>query len=315
MSEIIPIIYAVQQAAHLCRRVQQTFITVSEKQDREPVTIADYGSQALIGRAIRHAFPVDAVLAEENGDQFSALVAPEQRRKITALLADILNETITETDVVNWLNHGHHREAARTWIIDPIDGTLGFLASRRYTIAVGLRSGDKITGGIMACPGYGEGGRLFFTEDGKQAFVQPLWGGSPRPVSVSPRRRAEALRVAESWESAHADHSALATIYAAAGFADLSIERVDGQDKYALVAAGDADFYVRLSPKKDYQHKSWDHAAGYAIVTAAGGKVTDFNGVALDFSQGELLPHTGMVVSNGFIHDDILRGVQVTLNP
>ena len=56
-------------------------------------------------------------------------------------------------------------------------------------------------------------------------------------------------------------------------------------------------------------HKVWDHAAGVALVQAAGGVVTGLRGEALDFSQGETLPNAGMVISNGRLHERVVAAV------
>ncbi|NOG52482.1 MAG: hypothetical protein HND48_25830 [Chloroflexi bacterium] len=72
-----PIKTAARQAAALCSTVQKRHFVTSQKADNDgPVTIADYGAQALIANAIKLHFPGDAVLAEESGEQFVGLVPP-----------------------------------------------------------------------------------------------------------------------------------------------------------------------------------------------------------------------------------------------
>ena len=51
--------------------------------------------------------------------------------------------------------------------------------------------------------------------------------------------------------------------------------------KFARVAEGRVDIYPRLGPTSE-----WDVAAGHAVVTAAGGKVTDSRGADLVFGLG-----------------------------
>jgi len=51
--------------------------------------------------------------------------------------------------------------------------------------------------------------------------------------------------------------------------------------KFGRVAEGSVDIYPRLSPTSE-----WDVAAGHAVVTAAGGKITDSKGAALHFGLG-----------------------------
>ena len=61
--------------------------------------------------------------------------------------------------------------------------------------------------------------------------------------------------------------------------------RLDGQTKYAVLARGEAQVFTRL-PRAGYMENIWDHAAGALLMEEAGGRVSDLNGDALDFSQG-----------------------------
>lgn len=313
MIDLIPILRAVQQAAALCSTVQHKHLAHSDKGSNDPVTIADYGSQALICRAVARLFPEDAVLAEEHGSQFIELVPEIQRQQIVDLLGETLGEMVTQDDVVRWLDHGQGRQAARTWVIDPVDGTKGFVAGRHYCIAVGVLEAGKPVAAVMGTPGY-EQGALFYTQFGR-AFMQPMDGGTATPIRVSERTDPAALRVVESVEEAHASHDRMARVRDLAGLNAAGVERIDSQEKYALVACGYADLYLRL-PRADKpsRHKSWDHAAGTAVVQAAGGMVTDVDGTLLDFSQGEILPNRGMIVSSPRIHEQVLRAVQTVMN-
>ena len=86
--------------------------------------------------------------------------------------------------------------------------------------------------------------------------------------------------------------------------------RMDSQAKYAVVARGEADIYLRLPTRADYREKIWDHAAGALIVTEAGGVVTDSAGRPLEFRQGrELAANRGVVVSNGRLHAQIIEAI------
>jgi 3'(2'), 5'-bisphosphate nucleotidase len=87
--------------------------------------------------------------------------------------------------------------------------------------------------------------------------------------------------------------------------------RIDSQAKYAIVAKGNAEIYLRLPrPGTDYTERIWDHAAGALAVTAAGGTVTDMYGRPLDFTHGPLLKeNTGVVATNGPVHDDVVAAL------
>ena len=86
--------------------------------------------------------------------------------------------------------------------------------------------------------------------------------------------------------------------------------RMDSQVKYALLASGVGEIYLRLlSPDRmDYREKIWDQAAGSIIVEEAGGIVTDLDGKFLDFSRGRTLKdNRGVCATNGLIHDQVLE--------
>ncbi|MBC6937517.1 MAG: 3'(2'),5'-bisphosphate nucleotidase, partial [Chloroflexi bacterium] len=107
MIDFQPIFQAVRQAAELCRAVQEMHLAGGEKGGHEPVTVADYGAQALLCRAISLHFPDDAVLAEEQGGQFVELVSDGEKAQVIRLLSETLGQRVTEADIVRWLDHGY----------------------------------------------------------------------------------------------------------------------------------------------------------------------------------------------------------------
>jgi 3'(2'), 5'-bisphosphate nucleotidase len=318
--ELQPILDAVRTAAILTRRVQRAHFASSHKAGREPVTIADYGSQAIICRMLAQAYPDDAVLAEECGEQFMALVSDADRAQVVTLVGDALGESVSEAQVVAWLDHGRGRDGARAWLVDPIDGTLGFIALRRYSIAVGVVEGGLPIAGVLGSPGYpsADGYGLLFHGQGSAAYAEPLNpAGRSRParIAVAARCKPAQMRVVESVEGANADLEAAGRVYQAVGIRPANVHGVDSQDKYAMVACGDADLYMRLPVSDEYTHRAWDHAAGTALVQAAGGVVTDLDGSPLDFSHGAALPNNrGMIISSGPAHDQIVEAVQALWN-
>ena len=360
---------AVRDAARLCQLVQDRYLSASTKtagDHAEPVTIADYGSQAIICRALQQRYPDDAVIAEESGGQFTQLVSGEKRAQVLQLLADVLGEAVSEAQLLAWLDFGAGKRSRRTWVIDPIDGTKGFLARRHYAIACGLLVDGRVAEGIVAAPGYnarppsvpptsqgedrppsvpptsqgedrppsvppkGQGedrppsvpptsqgedglGALFYTEGG-MAYRAPLTGGAGRRVTVSARRDVAEFVAVQSYERAHASKSRMGRTRELAGLGNARIIELDSMEKYALVACGVADLYMRLPrPGSDYAHKVWDHAAGVALVQAAGGLATGLDGEELDFSRGETLPNAGMIISNGQQHGRVVAAVRRVL--
>lgn len=313
MIDFQPLFHAVRQAAVLCRRVQEYYLISSDKGGHEPVTIADYGAQAILSRAISQNFPDDAIMAEEQGGQFMELVSEDLRKEVIRLIGEILGTPVTQVEVVKWLDYGQNREAANTWVIDPIDGTKGYISLRNYAIAVGLMHDRKPIGGIIGAPSYPGGAQLFHAQSGV-AYMQPLTGGAVKRIHASTRTEASTLRALESVEKSHANHDRMQHVREVAGLGEAELIHIDSMEKYARIAAGDAELYLRL-PRigSTRPFMIWDHCAGTAIVEAAGGKVTDIDGSPLDYSSGKTLNNQGIIVSNGAIHDRIIAAIQQVL--
>jgi len=117
----------------------------------------------------------------------------------------------------------------------------------------------------------------------------------------------------ESVEAAHSNHSQQGRIALALGVTRPSV-RLDSQAKYATVARGAADIYLRLPVRADYEDKIWDHAAGDLIVREAGGSVTDVYGKRLNFGVGRTLKENkGFIVTSTKVHAQVLEAVQRVL--
>jgi 3'(2'), 5'-bisphosphate nucleotidase len=91
---------------------------------------------------------------------------------------------------------------------------------------------------------------------------------------------------------------------------------MDSQAKHAVIAAGGADLLIRVPATTTFRDKIWDQAAGSLIIQEAGGRVSDLNGIPLDFGAGRLLTgNEGVVASNGLLHDAVLDTIRnATLN-
>jgi 3'(2'), 5'-bisphosphate nucleotidase len=87
--------------------------------------------------------------------------------------------------------------------------------------------------------------------------------------------------------------------------------RLDSQCKYAVVARGQADAYLRLPTRKGYVERIWDHAAGCCIACESGAFVTDIFGNILDFSHGRgLEKNKGIVCAPPRVHGLMIRAIQ-----
>lgn len=311
-----------RMAASVCQSIQAELVTPSQKDGREPVTVADYASQALIGHALAANFPDDAVLSEERSEEFMLLLTDHQRALVQQFITDALGGYIFEEQVCAWLDFGKQKQAERTWVVDPMDGTKGFLRHQHYCVAIGLLIDDQPVMGVLASPAFygddvpgGDGpddpGALTYARWGAGAYTESLAGEPPQPVQVSRVIDPRAATLLTSYESAHLDSGLVTGVEQRLGRGpDAPRRRLDCQDKYAMIALGHGDVYIRATPDPAYREKPWDHAAGYAIVTEAGGRVTDLRGQPLDWSAGtRLVNNQGVLVSNRFLHDTILEAI------
>jgi 3'(2'), 5'-bisphosphate nucleotidase len=223
-----------------------------------------------------------------------------------------------DESVCRWIDHGGASTSSeRYWTLDPIDGTKGFLRNEQYAVALALVVGGRVAVAALACPnlplgpGHGDAvGAVFVAVRGQGSFVSPIDGdGRETPIRVSSQDDPAALRFCESVESRHSAHGESAAVATRLGIKAAPL-RLDSQAKYAVVARGEAEVYLRLPTSADYREKIWDHAAGALIVEEAGGTVTDVNGRPLEFTHGrELAVNRGVIVSNGRLHARVLAAL------
>lgn len=311
---------AVAEAAKLCRLVQSGIVVSAQKEDRSPVTVADYASQAIVCRRLHEAFPNDPVIGEEDSGDLregkhqglgDAVLSQVRSAIPDALLADVFQ----------WIDQGRTAEfSSRFWTLDPIDGTKGFLRRDQYAVSLALIVNGQIVVSALACPNLpvssesDEQRGVIFTAirgQGARSHVLDRLHAPPQPVKVSPTSDSTQARFCESFESGHSAHDESADIAHRLGMTAPPV-RLDSQAKYGVVARGGADIYLRLPTRADYQEKIWDHAGGVLVVEEAGGRVTDITGAPLDFTLGRTLARNrGVVVTNGLLHDAVIDAIRM----
>ncbi|KAL2108863.1 hypothetical protein VUR80DRAFT_3238 [Thermomyces stellatus] len=337
---------AVQRAVLLTKRVfSETAKGAVDKSDKSPVTIGDFGAQALIIAALRANFPDDEIVAEEE----SSLLRENEalRTQIWGFVRGVKLDdgeaegviggpVKSEEEMLQLIDKGASQGGAkgRVWCIDPIDGTKGFLRGGQYAVCLALMVEGDVKVGVLGCPnlpvddstplsadiGFNqtdEGrGVLFSAVQGSGATSRPLGSGGladAKPITMRPLTNMSKASFCESVEAAHSAHGDQAVISQRLGITSPSV-RMDSQAKYASIARGAGDIYLRLPVKATYEEKIWDHAAGYLIVREAGGEVTDAGGKALDFSLGRTLKgNKGVVAAPKAVHGRIIEVVKEVL--
>ena len=161
------------------------------------------------------------------------------------------------------------------FLIDPLDGTKEFVAGRaEFTINLALVTHGTPLLGIIAAPALGLVWRGLVGRGAERLGTE---GSVPQPIHTRTLPKpGDPWIVAVS--RSHADIRTDAFIDGRPG----AIRQVVGSAvKFGRVAEGKADIYPRLAPTSE-----WDVAAGHALVTAAGGKVTDAEGNDVQFGRG-----------------------------
>ena len=217
---------------------------------RDLVTEADKASEAAILDLLRRERPGDAIIAEETAARAAT--------------------------------------GRRTWIVDPLDGTVNFAHGIPvFAVSIGLVVDGAPTVGVIHAPILRE---LFAGEAGGRATLN----GAPIRVSSTAAVADAVLATGFAYDIENLADDNLATVIrvskAARGIRRLGSAAMD----LAWVAAGRLDGFweLHLSP--------WDVAGGAAIVRAAGGRITDLAG-GEDWLFGRHLAATG-----GGIHDELL---------
>lgn len=320
-AELEAAIVAVRDAATVCQRVQKNLVTAAtlEKKDQSPVTVADFASQALVCSSLAKSSTVSGVVGEEDAAELRDAGAEATRDKVVEHVRGVRGANVSVDQALDWIDLGGLNPdgtQSHYWTLDPIDGTKGFLRGEQYAIALGLIEHGRVVLGVLGCPNLigpdGKPGCLLAAVRGQGAQARPLAAtgrAGAQTIRVSDIADAALARFCESVESGHSDQDQSAQIATTLRITAEPI-RVDSQAKYAIVARGEAQIYLRLPTKKDYREKIWDHAAGMIVVEEAGGKVTDVRGHPLDFGHGrKLANNSGVVATNKKIHDAVLKAV------
>jgi len=314
-------LHVVRQAAILMRQIQQETVGSSlTKGDKSPVTVADFSAQAIIGRILSQAFPDIPLVAEETSKALREADGAKILTQVTNYVGKVMPDA-TKESVCEWIDYGGAEPGRQFWVLDPIDGTKGFLRGDQYVVALALVENGIVQIGVLGCPNLRDASILDMKGPGSIVLAirgQGTWSTSMaedddkwKQLKVSARSDSSQARLLRSFEAGHTNVSQIDQL---ADWLGVQVEpvRMDSQAKYAVLAAGGGEVILRLlSPDRlDYREKIWDQAAGSIVLEEAGGRLTDLSGKPLDFTQGRMLTNNrGVLATNGLLHDKVLQGL------
>ncbi|KAL3345438.1 hypothetical protein AABB24_024414 [Solanum stoloniferum] len=351
-SELEAAVDVVERACRLCVDVKKSLFSsdgrILEKNDQTPVTIADFGVQALVSLEMNKLFPSIPLVAEED----SAFL---RSNNLVGSVVDVvkdkatLGDEVTEDNILKAIDRGGKDayvfapEPATYWILDPIDGTRGFVKGSEalYVVGLALVVEGKIVLGVMGCPNWHED-----CSDNSIIGVQENQSSRSGIIMVShvgcgtwTKRLSDILsnESPHTWTRCSVDscqmvQGARVTIPESQTWKSLPLSglfdaKTDSENigegnilllsaccgslcKYLMVASGRASVYIQ-GKKATSIIKVWDHAVGIICVHEAGGKVTDWEGSSLDFAADQterrlIFPSGGVLVTNGSLHSKII---------
>ena len=261
------------------------------KEDKSPVTVADLLHQSQVQQMLADHFRGDGLVCEE------PRAMQEQVIEEAAQVSGKYYGSKLRPEI-----HTLAPEAEVTWMLDPIDGTKGYLAGRYYAIALGyFRNGEPYFG-AMAVP---HAPRAEKTRvDNAIAFAVKGKGAWIGTVSEDKRLEFEPLRTQQ--DNFTSPYRIAVSLEHGGGLTDamksgeVEIAKMDSQAKYLAVAANEMDAYLRKSRGDGGTDVTWDHMPGALIALEAGCTVASFDGSPVEFKpQGIVRFNGGMMCFRG----------------
>ncbi|KAM7252129.1 hypothetical protein ACFE04_024012 [Oxalis oulophora] len=329
---------------------------VKSKDDDSPVTVADWSVQAIVSWILSQFFGKNvSIVAEEDVQALSKPESAGLLKSVVKTVNDCLmeapkfglyspNKALEDSEVLEAIKRCNSTGGpkGKHWVLDPVDGTLGFVRGDQYAVALALIEDGKLVIGVLGCPNYPmkkewlnydhnpsetlsrsrkkreEGCVMYARRGSGKAWMHPLihgnenlqWPDSAQRILVSSIDDPSLATFCEPVEKANTNHTFSTGVAHDVGLRNQPL-RVHSMVKYAAIARGDAEVFMKFS-RSGYKEKIWDHAAGVVIVEEAGGVVTDAGGRPLDFSRGVYLEglDRGIIVCSGAtLHDKIVGAV------
>lgn len=220
---------------------------VALKSDSTPVTSADLAAHDCIQTGLTALRPHWPVLSEEG-------------------------ELLSFTQRAKWSEY---------WLVDPLDGTKGFLAGNdEFTVNIALIIEGRPVLGVIYSP---VDQVAYFAAEGIGAFKQ-LQTRHPQRIKTGAFNYQD-FRVLTARR--HIDKKLQQLLQALGSYERIAL---NSSLKLGLLSEGLADFYPRLHPISE-----WDIAAGHCILQEAGGDILDLNLETIRYNTKDT------IIFNGFI--------------
>jgi len=244
MSDINKLAEIARHAGKIIMGYYRTDFVTRRKTDNSPVTLADTAANEYIITELAKYFPDIPIVSEEGA-------------------------------------HDRHG-SSRFFLVDPLDGTSGFVRGRgEFTVNIGLVEDFEAKAGVIFIPVTNE----MYSADGKKAW-----------------RNDDEIRCREMPHDGvvvlasknHRDAETNAYIEKLRGkYPNLQETSAASSLKFCRIAEGKADIYPRYGRTME-----WDTAAGHAILQSAGGSVVTPEGAPFHYGKNQIFEN-GSFIARG----------------
>lgn len=240
---------------------------IETKSDGSPVSICDFACQMVIVKGLRALFPGDGIFAEEGIDHEAAFLAEAAK-----LLPDGYDFAALCGQLSNELRNG------RVWVVDPIDGTRGFIQDSNFAVSMALLIDRRVVASVV---GWSRHSAEYtgIRAEGPVVFVSAVGCGAYAVDGSDVYTKLENVHCARNRivYSASTRPREEAIIAAVRERMDIAEElQMHSMTKGFVLAAGGANTYLRL--RGDGDEWVWDIAPFELLVREAGGFSTTWEG-------------------------------------
>lgn len=332
--ELEAAVNVVHRACRICVDVQKSLFSddggVLEKNDNTPVTIADFSVQALISLELKKLFPWIPLVAEEDSAFLRSNNLADVVVNVVKDNTSFTHEQLTDDEVLEAIDRGgsnataFEAKPATYWVLDPIDGTRGFVkgGSALYVVGLALIVEGETVLGVMGCPNWKDNSLNKSSTDVQECQKHESALGIIMAAHVGcgtwtirlPDLLGGLMNMDSFWERCFVDESSLLhegrfcipesqtwdsiplsdSLSATTNATNVGDKQVlllpaccGSLCKYLMVASGRASVFIVRSRTRTIM-KAWDHVVGMICVHEAGGKVTDWRGSKINLAADEI---------------------------
>ena len=183
---------------------------------------------------------------------------------------------LSEESLVEW---NERKKWTKYWLVDPLDGTKEFIKQNgEFTVNIALIENNKPILGVIYTPVKSD---LYFAQKNYGSYKinsSSILINLQEATKIFVANQSSITRIIGS--RSHSNQSFDSWVNQ--NFPNKEIVQAGSSIKFCLIAEGVADIYPRFGPTSE-----WDIAAGHIIVKEAGGRVSTFENIEINYNKKE----------------------------